>query len=62
MSLPRSPYLLRINRQNMSAAAPVSYALTPGHLNPDDPIDRNDKLGRNIYNRAFEPLKVSFDR
>ena len=45
----------------MSTVAPVSYALTLGHLNLDDPIDLNDKLGRDIYNRAVEPLKVPFD-
>ena len=40
----------------MSAAASTNYALTPGHLNPDDPIDLNDKLDRDIYNRAVEPM------
>ena len=40
----------------------MSYALTPGHLTPDDPIDLSDKLGRDLYNRAVEPLKVPFDR
>ena len=45
----------------MSATAITNYALTPGHLNPDEPIDLNDKLGRNIYYRAVEPLKVPFD-
>ena len=45
----------------MSAAASSTYALTPGHLKPDDPLDLNDKLGRDIYNRAVEPLKVPFD-
>ena len=44
----------------MSAAASTNYALTPKYLNPDDPIDLNDKLGRDIYNRAVEPLKVPF--
>ena len=39
----------------------MSYALTPGHLTPDDPIDLSDKLGRDLYNRAVEPLKVPFD-
>ena len=45
----------------MSTAASTNYALTPEHLNPDDPIDLNDKLDRDIYNRAVEPLKVPFD-
>ena len=45
----------------MSAAASTNYSLTPGHLKPDDPLDLNDKLGRDIYNRAVEPLKVPFD-
>ena len=38
-----------------------SYALTPGHFKPNDPVDLSDKLGREIYNRAVEPLKVPFD-
>ena len=38
-----------------------SYALTPGHFKADDPVDLSDKLGREIYNRAVEPLKVPFD-
>ena len=39
----------------------MSYALTPGHLKPDDPIDLSDKLGRDLYIRAVGPLKVPFD-
>ena len=34
---------------------------TPGRLNLDGHIDLNDKLGRNLYNRVVEPLKVPFD-
>ena len=45
----------------MSAAASTTYALTPGHLKPDDPLDLNDKLGMDIYNRAVESLTVPFD-
>ena len=45
----------------MSTTAITNYALTPGHLNPDGPIDLNDKLGMDIYNRAVEPLTVPFD-
>ena len=45
----------------MSVAASVTYALTLEHFNPYDSIDLDDKLGRDIYNRAVEPLKVPFD-
>ena len=45
----------------MSAAASVTYALTLEHFNPYDSIDLDDKLGRDIYNRAVDPLKVPFD-
>ena len=56
----------------MSTVAPVSYALTPGHLNLDDPIDLNDKLGRdglsargdetsNLIMEIFKGYKVAAD-
>ena len=39
----------------------VSYAWIPWHLNLDDPIDLNDKLGRDIHNKSVEPLSAPFD-
>ena len=38
-----------------------TFALTPGQLQADDIVDLNSKLGRDLYNRAIEPLKMPFD-
>ena len=38
-----------------------TFALTPGQLQADDIVDLNSKLGRDLYNRTIEPLKMPFD-
>ena len=42
-------------------ATPTVFALTPGQLNPNDILDLSDKLGRDTYNKAIQPLDIKFD-
>ena len=39
----------------------TSFALTPGQIEAEKSLDMNSKLGREIYHKVIQPLKVSFD-
>ena len=47
-----------LRSSNMTTAP---FALTPGQIEADKILDMKSKLGREIYHKSIQPLKVHFD-
>ena len=39
----------------------TAFVLSPGQIEADKIVDMNSKLGRELYHKAIQPLKVPFD-